>query len=472
MKKLLSMVLILCMVLVVFVGCGDKTDTPDQSVGSDSEQPANGSSGEVETVEYFSSVGAYKTLLEERVDEFNNTVGKEKGIFINLTSEIDNASTVLETAIKSGNSPDLYSAQAETMPNYSTSGWIKPLTDVPEIADLVAEWDDYDLPMVTSYKGEIYSLVLETLPIKLAYNKDLFKAAGIVDANGEADPPETWDEVLDAAKKITEAGKGEYYGLGFSFQWTSGIRRTIFKPYMASTKVGWFDNVNGEYNFENMRPALEFIQQMAEDKSYFPGIESIAIDPIRAQFSDGKVGMEFAPAYDIAVYNDQFPHVGDWGISEVPTIDPDTAGKGVAIIRGNLFWSSTVEEDRNWAVAEVFNWLHADEFYQHLYEECAIIPLKSELIEQAENVKEKTGWREMSSNLENYVGMPPFPDKLVNITGNDYHTVFSDMFFGNISIDEAIETCNERYKKALETAVSDGKVVLEDYKIPEDHFNK
>ena len=37
----------------------------------------------------------------------------------------------------------------------------------------------------------------------LFYNKTLFKAAGIVDAKGEAKPPETWDELLDDTKKLT-----------------------------------------------------------------------------------------------------------------------------------------------------------------------------------------------------------------------------------------------------------------------------
>jgi len=479
MRKMLSIMAITALLVCLLAGCAQSgastavaTSAQTASSGTTAATTAaTTKSGKTETVKIFSSVGAYKTKVEERVAEFNNTVGKEKGIFINLTSEIDNAIPVLETAIKSGNAPDLMSAAQNLLQSYADMSWIMDLGTIPEIADTVKKYAKYDVPMATSYKGKTYSLALEILPIKLVYNKDLFKKAGIVDASGEAKAPATWAEVASAAKKITEAGKGEYYGIGFSFGWSAGIRRLIFKPYIASLGKGWFDNVNSVYDFEVMRPALEFMMQIKKDGSYFPGIETIAIDPIRAQFADGKVGMEFAPAYDIAVYNDQFPAKCNWGVAEVPTIDPAKANKGVAILRGNYYVSTTVAKDRMWAVAEVFNYMHADEFYTKLYEGCAIIPVNSEIIKNAKNVQDKTGWVDMAK-IDNYVAMPPYPDSSLTLEGDNFHKVFCDMFAGNITIDQAIEKCNKTYNDALKQAVKDGKVDLAAYKIGADYYKK
>ena len=38
----------------------------------------------------------------------------------------------------------------------------------------------------------------------LFYNKDLLKRGGFVDAQGEARPPQTWDELSEMAVKLTE----------------------------------------------------------------------------------------------------------------------------------------------------------------------------------------------------------------------------------------------------------------------------
>ncbi len=479
MKKLLSILAIVTLLVSLVAGCAQAGATTAATAATTKSggttvvatTAAATKSGKTETVKLFSTVGAYKTKVEERVAEFNNSVGKEKGIVINLTTEIDNSAAVLETAIKSGNAPDLMSAAQNLLQAYADMGWIKDLSTIPEIADMVKKYAKYDVPMGTSYKGKPYSLALEILPIKLAYNKDLFKKAGIVDAKGEAKAPATWTEVAAAAKKITEIGKGEFYGIGFSFGWSAGIRRLIFKPFIASIGKGWYDNVNGVYDFEAMRPALEFLMQIKKDGSYFPGIETIAIDPIRAQFADGKVGMEIAPAYDIAVYNDQFPAKCSWGIAEVPAIDPAKANKGVSILRGNYYVSSAVTKERMWAVAEVFNYMHADAFYTKLYESCAIIPVNSDIIKNAKNVQNKTGWIDMAK-IDNYVAMPPYPDGSLTLEGDNFHKVFCNMFAGSITIDQAIAQCNKTYNDALKQAVKDNKVNLADYKIGADYYKK
>ena len=146
--------------------------------------------------------------------------------------------------------------------------------------DLLNKNADYLTPLVTSIGGKTYTLPLEYTPIKIAYNKDLFKKAGIVDANGEPTPPETWDEVVEYARMITEVGEDESFGIGFTWGWVLGLRRLAMKPYMASTGQGWFDNVNGKYDFSVFEGLFEHLMQIKEDESYFPGIESIGIDPI------------------------------------------------------------------------------------------------------------------------------------------------------------------------------------------------
>ena len=81
MKRVLALILALAMACVLFVGCDNTTDSGDvadsgssdsgssDSGSSDSGSSDSGSDKEVEEVYWFSSIGAYKALLEEEVAE-------------------------------------------------------------------------------------------------------------------------------------------------------------------------------------------------------------------------------------------------------------------------------------------------------------------------------------------------------------------------------------------------------------------
>ena len=80
-----------------------------------------------------------------------------------------------------------------------------------DITDLVKSWDKYQyinesvLKPIT-YEGKIYGLPIGgvggSYVMTLFYNKDLFKKAGI------AKPPDTWEEFVETAKKLTDRTKG------------------------------------------------------------------------------------------------------------------------------------------------------------------------------------------------------------------------------------------------------------------------
>ena len=65
-------------------------------------------------------------------------------------------------------------------------------------------WDEvvYENP-VTGDRGT-YAIPADVDDRALFYNKDLLKRGGYVDANGEARPPKTWEELEDVAVKLTE----------------------------------------------------------------------------------------------------------------------------------------------------------------------------------------------------------------------------------------------------------------------------
>ena len=86
---------------------------------------------------------------------------------------------------------------------WASAGWILPITGLAGADELLA-----DLPAgiieQMSYDGEVYGLPYYSGVQTMAYNAAHLEAAGI-----EA-PPETWDEMLDQAQMIKDAGVVDY----------------------------------------------------------------------------------------------------------------------------------------------------------------------------------------------------------------------------------------------------------------------
>ena len=143
------------------------------------------------------------------------------------------------------------------------------------------------------YNGHYYTVLSGTVICGLLYNKDMFKAAGIVDENGEAKPPKTYAEMREYAKKLTNTKKRQY---GFILPGKSTGTYWSFEvqwPMMASVGHDGFDINTGKYDYSGMAPILQTIMDMKNDGSCYPGIESIDADPARARFAEGNVGMKF-----------------------------------------------------------------------------------------------------------------------------------------------------------------------------------
>jgi ABC-type sugar transport system permease subunit/ABC-type glycerol-3-phosphate transport system substrate-binding protein len=78
-------------------------------------------------------------------------------------------------------------------------------------------WDEVVYENPTTHERGIYGIPERVDDRALFYNKDLLKRAGFVDANGEAQPPRTWDELAQMAVRLTEHdARGRITRLGFA----------------------------------------------------------------------------------------------------------------------------------------------------------------------------------------------------------------------------------------------------------------
>jgi len=135
-----------------------------------------------------------------------------------------------------GKAPDIYAVDVPFNAMMASKGALLDLTDMVESSDVIQIDDYYPGPVESAtWDGKLYGVPKSTNTIALYYNADMLEAAGI------EEPPETWDELYEDAKALTNKDEG-VYGLAFSAQ--ANEEGTFqFLPWIQMGGGSW-DNVN------------------------------------------------------------------------------------------------------------------------------------------------------------------------------------------------------------------------------------
>ena len=77
---------------------------------------------DVTTIYVWSDNAHEKELRNKQVEEFNNTIGKEKGIFVEYTVYGDNYSDSIKIAARTDEAPDMFRADTKWMQDFVDAG--------------------------------------------------------------------------------------------------------------------------------------------------------------------------------------------------------------------------------------------------------------------------------------------------------------------------------------------------------------
>ena len=468
MKKVLAFILAALMVLSL-AACqtkptekpddgGKKTEAPtEKPTEKPTDKPTDATTepvtpAEVIEVKYYCTVGAYLTKLQELIDEFNNGEGKEKGVKINLESEINNSDTVFKAMMEAGNYPDIFSSSSPSLTYYG-QGYYVNLYEVEGLKDLVAKRQPLidDSPQVYSVPLDHYltTLPLEVLPIKMPINTDLFEEAGL-------EEPKTYDDVLKAAEAITKLGKENTFGFGWS-TWGAVWRRLTFKSTIPSARKAWWDPNTATYDFTQYRPVIEAICKMYQE-GWMLGADNEDIDGIRSKFSAGQVGMFVSPAYDYSVFTNQFPATCNWKFIDMPVFNEGNKYKGCFFTRGGdaickPAWDQADDAKKN-AITIAYAYIAGDYVVQEIAKMGGIITFPGEFPDLKLNDDLGEQFKQMA-DVDGYYVVPAYPDSAITLEGENYAKTFDAVMHGKIALDDAFTDLATRYNAAYQAAKAD-----------------
>ena len=234
--------------------------------------------------------------------------------------------TKLSMSTVGGRPPEVAILHQTRLGAYAPAGLLEPLDP-----DMLTEYDigpDKFLPEVlesAKYRGEIFTIPIDTHPQVMFYNTDIAKKAGLLEENGDLKPIKGPDAVIDAFKKAKEV---------------TGEQGVAFAPVDAAVPWRIFYTLYGQLGGEILSPdakevvlngekaeqAVEFMVELtvgegltAPNQDYPAAV---------AQFQSGNAGFHWN---------------GEW---EVTTFEE--AGMPFSIVPfPNIFGNNTVQADRH-----------------------------------------------------------------------------------------------------------------------------
>ncbi|NOU87090.1 extracellular solute-binding protein [Paenibacillus sp. LMG 31460] len=305
-----SLITIAAVVLALSAGCSSGTNNgkdASSTAGVEKEKPK-----EKVTIKVWTNTRHDLEVREGLIKKFNET--NPDNIQIDYKVYSDNYNEQLKLALNAGKLPDI----AYYIPDLSNADY--PLDLNPMITPEIRKRFDKSALTAppTSKNGELDRVFENVTTFKLVYNKDLFKASGL----DPEKPPTTWQEMQQYAKQITASGGGKKFGLGLPIKQTAFWRYYVTYPAVVSGDIygrdGW-NAVTGKYDFSPFAKYVKWWIDVNKEGSVFPGVGNYDNDMIRAQFSEGNIGMLSAATWDIGVFNDQFPAKIDWAVADFPT---------------------------------------------------------------------------------------------------------------------------------------------------------
>lgn len=324
-KKVMALALASTMVFSV-AACGGSKDDGGSSDAGDSKKEEKSEGGDT------LSISIWDTNQEPGINEILTDFTEETGIKTKLTVvKWDEYWTMLEAGAQGGSLPDVFWMHSNESQRYMSNDMLLDLTDKIADSDLIdpANYPE-DIWGLYTYDEKYYAVPKDVDTIALWYNKAMFEEAGLDYPTADW----TWDDLIEAAKKLTKED-GSQYGLAVrNDNNQAGYYNMIYDNggYIINddkTKSGWDDPKTIE--------AMEVLEGWIKD-GVMPPIETMSENGEDVLFQSGKVAMVLQGSWMVAAYRDNEYTAENCDVVELPK--NAATGRRASVYNG-LGWAAS-----------------------------------------------------------------------------------------------------------------------------------
>lgn len=277
-------------------------------------------------------------LLAKAIDEF-----EKKNPNIKVKHEVINSQymDVIKTRLIGNVAPDVFYLEAFEAPSLLKYGVLEPLDSY-----IKAQYDlsDFEPALLDAfrYKGKLYGIPKDFSTLALFYNKDALAEANITE------PPKTWDDLSQYAKKLTvdrnKDGKIDRYGLGILPE----LPRNVFMLEAFGGKLVDEDDRAVFASPSSLKGLQLLIDLYRRDRSAVQPSD-VGANNNSETFGRGSVAMVIDGAWAIPYLQETFPNL-NFGTAEIPTIE---GRKGtMAFVVAYVINRNSKRKDAAWKLIE------------------------------------------------------------------------------------------------------------------------
>ena len=238
------------------------------------------------------------------VKEFN---AQNNGVKIEYRLiQFDDVVTEAMRAFATGQAPDIIAVDNPEHALFSSRGAFLDISDMIKNSSAIKPENYFPGPLKSvEWDGKYFGVPKATNTIALYYNKDMFKAKGL-DPNK---PPQTWDELIEDARKLTDPAKN-VYGLAFSAK-ASEEGTFQFLPW-AQMGGGGYQHINAEGSVK----ALEIWKTIIDEKLASPDSLTRGQWDSTGTFNSGNAAMAISGPWELDRMTQEAKF--DWGVALLP----------------------------------------------------------------------------------------------------------------------------------------------------------
>ncbi|KKX33210.1 sugar ABC transporter substrate-binding protein [Rhizobium sp. LC145] len=245
-------------------------------------------------------------------------------------------------AFSTGQAPDIIAVDNPEHALFASRNAFLDLTDMIAKSEVVKTANYFPGPLAsTMWDGKNYGIPKATNTIALYYNKDMFKAKGL----DPEKPPQTWTELVDAARKLTDPA-ANVYGLTFSAK--ANEEGTFqFLPW-AQMAGASYENINAEGAVK----ALDTWKTILEEKLASPDTLTRSQWDSTGTFNSGNAAMAISGPWELDRMTEEAKF--DWGVTLLPV--PEQGAERSSAM-GDFNWAifaNTDHPEESFKVLEYF----------------------------------------------------------------------------------------------------------------------
>jgi multiple sugar transport system substrate-binding protein len=398
-------------------------------------------------------------FMTAKVEEYNRT--NTDNIEVEYIGYTDNYHNVVELTIQTnGELPDILADNGFV----NNDGYGDYFLDLNTVAD--AEFKEFFKEGIaegyTVKEGKWYSLPDAGSAFKrLFWNKDIFRRVGL------SAPPESLEQMVEYAKLITDRLKSEgIYGYAQNMK---GVDSALARSLERSIElyVQPYDRGTGKWDFVSGYECIKYWKQLLSPEIAFPGCESLDIDPLRAQFADGKIGMYCSYSHaEPGVYTTQFPTQVDWGTAFIPV----PGGKIGAVDQYGVSnkWMITAKSKNIDAAWKVFrNLFYNPQLLKEYYDNDLGVPYYSQIVKGLDP-KSRYVWDPILTVVPGHDAQGlVYYDGTWSREGPNEYAIYAEIIYGNYTDTQAralLQDLTDRTNKGWQEAQARGELKVTLYR--------